>query len=474
MRLMKWAGKEGLACLLLVLTGVGYALPAKAQDLTEVLTRTYETNPALAAARSGLFATAEQLPQARAGYLPVISVLGTEGRNRIKQRTKDTNNLGSITQGLNTTTTDRSLELDLTLNLYQGGQTMAATSAAEANVASSLAQLNSTEQQILLNATTAYAAIGLYQSLTQMADESRHELELLKAWANEMYAHQLITITYVADVDAQLAAAEANSAAVRGQLRSAKSQCMAITGMQLDDIEQWPRLPSPPASKDEAISMAMKNNPSIQQAEFALQANTEEVQRLEGTLLPSVDAYSQTKRSWNKSRFTGAQDYKEHATEDTWTFGVNVTMPIFQGGLHYAQVRGAKQAFVQSQHQLVDARRTILAQVEEQWEALEAAKAQERSSAEMVKAANLSFDGYKHQLKNGTSTMQDVLNAHAQLISAKTAQEQAGHDAFVATANLLAAIGVFNARQLDLPVPQFDTQGYISRVRYRWVGTGIE
>ena len=52
--------------------------------------------------------------------------------------------------------------------------------------------------------------------------------------------------------------------------------------------------------------------------------------------------------------------------------------------------------------------------------------------------------------------------------------ERARRDALVFSFELLAAIGDGTARRLDLPVPLYDVQANLARVRTGWAGlTGI-
>jgi TolC family type I secretion outer membrane protein len=443
-------------------------------SLEQALANAYQTNPTLAAAQAQLRAIAETVPQARSGYLPDISLQGNEGRTRTRQHTRDSSSKGEIIDNLNETQTDRSVELSVTLNLYEGGQTAAATSAAEAQVAAGVAELNAAEQQVLLDAATAYADVALYQALYDLSVESENELKRLQDWADEMFSHQQITITYVADVKAQLAAARASTAEMLGYQRAMESNFKAVTGLQAGVLYRWPSFKVPFASLAEGKKMASTTNPLIRQAEYGLQAGEFLVRQLEGSLLPSVDLYNTLSRQWDKSRFTGSDDYKEHDRENDWSYGVNVTVPIYQGGNNYALIREAKQTVAQYKDELRSTRLSVDSGVAEQWQLLESARQQLTNNAQQVDAATEAYEGYKRQFRAGTVTMQDVLDAHLSLIAARTAKEEAAYDVLVYSATLLAAMGVFDAARLGLPVQLYDPQAYISTSGRRWIGTSID
>lgn len=128
-------------------------------------------------------------------------------------------------------------------------------------------------------------------------------------------------------------------------------------------------------------------------------------------------------------------------TEDTYTFGAKVGMPLFSGGAISADIRSAETALDDAGIQLEDGQ----AQVEED---VRVALAQAASSAEQVRAAEatrglagkeltLARDRFAH----GVGSNIDVVEAQAGLSRARAGAIDALASAQVARANLAAALG---------------------------------
>src|SRR5512132_2374770 len=126
---------------------------ALGQTLQDALATAYENNPTLNAQRARLRATDEQVPQALSGYRPTVRAFSEVGRNYL-----DSNNdalVGKENNALFPRTYGASIEQPL----FRGGQTAAAVRGAENTVRAERARLESTEQNVLLNAATAYSDV---------------------------------------------------------------------------------------------------------------------------------------------------------------------------------------------------------------------------------------------------------------------------------------------------------------------------
>ena len=73
---------KGLAASSLILSLILSPVTANAGDLAEIYDLAVNNDPQLGAARASYLATAEVIPQARAGLLPVISLGATTSDNK--------------------------------------------------------------------------------------------------------------------------------------------------------------------------------------------------------------------------------------------------------------------------------------------------------------------------------------------------------------------------------------------------------
>src|ERR1700733_9939425 len=183
---------------------------AFADTIEWALVQAYQNNPSLNAQRATLRATDENVPQALSGYRPKISATATGGYNYSSTLSH------VVTQSVfpnNTTYSNiaddfgsRSIGDTATQTLYNGNQTLNKTRQAESQVMGARETLLVTEQQVLLDAATAYmdllrdgASLDLQRSNVEVLTEQ------LKQTRDRFNVGE-VTRTDVAQAESRLAA----------------------------------------------------------------------------------------------------------------------------------------------------------------------------------------------------------------------------------------------------------------------------
>ena len=70
--------------------------------------------------------------------------------------------------------------------------------------------------------------------------------------------------------------------------------------------------------------------------------------------------------------------------------------------------------------------------------------------------------------------MKELLEAHADVITARQAVEQAHYDSFLQAVDLLVAMGRFDATSLELEVVHYDPAEYLNEIMALPLGIGLE
>ena len=118
---------------------------------------------------------------------------------------------------------------------------------------------------------------------------------------------------------------------------------------------------------------------------------------------------------------------------------LQLSIPLYSGGLVSSQVRQAEQTAGQRRHEIFNAMRIAEQQATQAWESLQAANASLESQQSAVKAAKDAFEGTKIEDNVGTKTTLDLLNAVGVLLSTQTALVATEHDQLLAQLTLLSA-----------------------------------
>ena len=182
-----------------------------------------------------------------------------------------------------------------------------------------------------------------------------------------------------------------------------------------------------------------------------------------GVLLPQVNLVGFVQYQQLTSRSPSDQFYQ---------YGVRLqaSVPIYQNGSEWSQVRQAKELVGQRRNELDSARRVAAETVITCWRQLDAARSRVVSFEAQVKANEVALNGVRQEALVGSRTTLDVLNAEQELLNAQVSLISARHDVQVAYYGVLSGIGRLTARTLGLPVEYYDEERYYKEVGSRWVG----
>ncbi len=436
------------AALMVVPAGVTYA-----QTLSDTLAKAYATNPTLQSARANLRATDEGMAQAISGYRPSVTAAGSASSKTVET---------SANPGVETNIKPRNYSLSLNQSLFAGGQTVAAVSAAGHAISAERARLKDTEQTVLLNAATAYSDVLRDQAVLELNIKNEQVLSRHLEATRDRFAVGEITRTDVHQAEARLAGAAANRIQAEGALEASRATYANVVG-EAPEILERPTLELPlPTALDSALTMADDDNPSIIAASYDEKAALSDVRSSTGKLLPSVDLSGSANRALNTT------------AANTWSNSleakVTLTVPLYQSGAVYSQVRQARQRASASRLNAEQARRNIAERVRQAWQNLEATRARIEAIDTQVRAAETALEGVQREASVGSRTLLDVLDSEQELLDARVNLVSSQRDETVAALTLLSAVGRLTATDLNLAVDLYDTGRHYRDVRGKWFG----
>ena len=439
------------------LTGLLAVAPASAENLTDALAAAYQTNPTLQAQRAQLRATDEGVPQALSGWRPTVQAQGTYGATH----TDTTLNTGTTSKGDIEPYTG---SVTLSQNVFAGGRTVNATDQAEYGVLAGREALMSVEQSTLFNAVQAYMNVIRDQSVVELNRNNVDVLQRQLEATTDRFRVGELTRTDTAQAEARLSLAKSNLTAAEAQLTASRAFYERIVGQMPGTLEKPPVVAGLPNSEEDARSVAEKNNPTLQAARYAEQANREAISVAKGALLPSVDIQAQYQ--YGRDPSLTVRDVEESSI-----VGV-LSIPHYQAGVEYSQVREAKELHNQSRLQVAAAMREVDEAVRNAWNQLLSSRASIVSNQEGVNASEIALEGVRQESEVGARTTLDVLNAEQEYLNARVSLVSAERDLAVAEYGLLAAMGLLTARNLELPVDYYDPAVNYGEVRNKWIGFG--
>lgn len=410
--------------------------PAAADTLREALARAYSANPTIAASRAQVRTLDEGVALARAQQRPQVS--GTGGLNQDLLRTGG----GS---GRNI-----SVGVDVSYPLFNGGRVRNLIRAADTRVEAGRANLRAVEGDIFTEAVGAYMDVIRDRSIVSLNENQVRVLTTNREATRDRFEVGDLTRTDVAQSEARLALAQSALATARGRLTGSQENYRRVIGTAPDTLAPPPPLPVLPGTPDQAVSIALANNPDLISINAQVRAAGLDIQIQRANRLPTVNAVG----SGSAVNYLGTADeqFAPGAPETSARTGVGVQarIPIYQGGLVGAQVRRAQSIQGELLEQGVGIERLIVAQTRAAFASYRAAQSAIASNEVAVSANTLALEGARLENTVGTRTVLDVLNAEQELLNSQVALVTARRDAYVAGFALLNAMGRAESRDLGL------------------------
>ena len=428
---------------------------ASADTLREALLSTYETNPTITAQRESLKATDATVAIARAAGRPQLSA--TAGINR------DLSRSGILETGASGPTL--SVGADVSMPLFSGGRVSNSVKAAKTRVEAGRALLRGTEGDVFTQAVAAYMDVIRDRAIVELNHNNVRVLETNLQATQDRFEIGDVTRTDVAQSQARLELGRANLAISEGNEATSEQEYRRVIGHEPGDLAPPPPLPPLPKTPEQAVQIALANNPDIVAASRQAQAAGYDVNVARALRLPTLSAVG----SGTYVNEIGGQLGNLPSTGGQTSVGLNATVPIYQGGGAGARIREAQAIEGQTLEQAVGTERSVVAQTRSAFAAYQATQEAISSQETAVKANELALEGARAERSVGTRTVLDVLNAEQELLNSQVSLVTARRDAYVAGFQLLNAMGQAEARDLGLDGgPLYDPLGNYRRVAGDW------
>ncbi|NUR45923.1 MAG: TolC family outer membrane protein [Sphingomonas sp.] len=431
---------------------------AGADTLREALVSTYQTNPTLTGQRETLKATDATVAIARAAGRPQVSA--SVGINRNLTRS------GVIAQ---TQGSDHNISLsggvDLSLPLFRGGAVRNSVRAAQTRVEAGRATLRAVEGDVFTLAVAAYMDVILDRAIVELNQNNVKVLETNLEATSDRFKIGDLTRTDVAQSEARLQLGRSQLATAQGRLAASEATYRQVVGHQPGQLAPPPPLPPLPKSEDEAVRIALANNPDLIATSRQAMAAGYDVNVARAGRLPTLSGVASGDYL---NQVTGSTNGLSRSGTAT-SVGLSATVPLFQGGLPAARIRQAQAQQGQALEQVVGTERAVVQAARSAFASYDAAQKAIQANTVAVQANELALEGNRAEQGVGTRTIIEVLNAEQELLQSQVALVTARRDAYVAGFQLLNAMGQAEAQDLGLDGgPLYDPLGNYRHVTGNW------
>jgi outer membrane protein len=440
-----------IASLLVVLV----AGTASADTLREALVSTYNANPTLTGQREALKSTDAGVAIARAAGRPQVSATVGVTRDLTRSGRFDVGSKGPFITG----------GVDLSYPLFQGGTVRNNVEASKTRVEAGRATLRAVEGDVFTEAVAAYMDVIRDRAIVELNENQVKVLSTNLEATRDRFEIGDVTRTDVAQSEARLSLGRSNLTTAQGRLATSEENYRRVIGKRPDALQPPPPLPPFPATADQAVQVALANNPDLIAVARQAEAANYDVRSVRGSRLPTVSAVASGDYANTISGDTQGIPRSGTAT----SIGVQGRIPLYQGGLPAARIRQAQALEGQTLERRIETERAVVANTRSAFATYKAATDAITSNQVAVSANELALEGARAENSVGTRTILDVLNAEQELLNSQVLLVTARRDQYVAGFQLLNAMGQAEADDLGLEGgPLYDPLGNYRRVAGDW------
>jgi outer membrane protein len=405
--------------------------------LQEAIDVALAQHPTLRISRATIDAAQQRVRQQVAGYLPQGSYVYTYSRQErpITTAVGGVQIEGNVPQRRATSQIFNFNSTNFSMNqlLFDFGRTLNSIRSAIASVEASVADLETTRQTVIFNTKQAYYSTLSAQRLLQVAEETvqQNRKHLEEAQARfEVGVAPRFDVTQaqvqVSDAELNLVTARHNVELGRENLRTAMGVTGPFTATLVDTLDRGAEI-----FDDEALlTQAYAARPELTSLRAQQKAATERVSALQKQYLPSVSGTAQY--NW-----TG----RTHPLAQGWSWGLTLTVPLFDDILTSAKVGEAQADLRNLQAQEDDLRQQITLELRQSLLQMREEAERIRVSEQTLVQAQENLALAEGRYAAGVGNIIELTDAQVSLTSARANNVQALYNYKTAVARLERAIG---------------------------------
>ena len=389
-----------------------------AEDLLKIYDMALQNDPKILEAEANRDAAMEIKPQSIARLLPNLAIVGNLTQNRF-----DTTSTFTTLQIGQQHFWDSNVYLKLTQPLYHHDYWVL-LSQSDNQLAQAEADYEAEQQDLFVRTAKAYFAVLSALDNLDFANAERRALERQLAQADRKFAVGTVAITDLSEAQAGFDLAVANTIAAQRALSVAKAALREIIGQA--DIELLPMSleppllePSPPKLEDWS-ELAQRNNLVIIAAENRAEVARKNIEVQFAGHLPTLDLVASV----------GINDTDRPAglVANSQTVGLQMNMPLFQGGAVNSRVRQSQHQLDAAKQELVKNRRSVEKQIQDAFYGVQYSINQVKALKAAVESTRTAVEATEAGFRVGTRTMVDVVTSERNFYRAQRDHAVARYD----------------------------------------------
>jgi outer membrane protein len=373
-----------------------FGTSASATNLADIYDLAVQNDPQIAAAKASYMATAEAIPQARAGLLPNVGIgASTSNNERVVVNLDFTDRFNE--NAWQAVLRQPIFRLDSWFQFQQ----------AKNIEAQALAQFAAEQQELIFRVTDSYLNILQTSDFLTSSNAERDAVKRQLEQVQQRFDVGLVAITDVLESTAAYDTSTVNVIEAEGAQVISFVALLRLTNQSYSEVdglaEEFPISYPEPNNEEAWVQRALVGNYSLLAAQEGVNAARRNLQTSKSRFLPTVDA----EISYLESSSGGTANFGANVEQKSAAFLINV--PIYTGGATRSQSKQAGYQLEQAQENFDLTQRTVVESTRSLFVAINTDVARVRARLRGIESSQSALDATQTGYEVGTRNIVDVL-----------------------------------------------------------------
>jgi outer membrane protein, adhesin transport system len=416
-----------IAVVLLCCSGVWTEARAERFSISDAISQAVLTNPGVSEASANRRATETELRQTQSTLLPQVRLEARVGPERFDQQiVPPPLGNGQWLSGKSGSVVVRQILFDGLASIHDIWRQTARVNAASFRV-------RERSELIALDAAEAYIDVVRFLRLVSLAAQNVANHEELFSHVKSRYSGGLAGEGDLQQALERVEAAKATRADFQRSLDDARSKYRKIIGVEAINVIFPGPLRGLPRSKDDALTVALRRNPTLLAAESDMEAAKQAFRATGGAFVPSVSLEGRATHSIDADTFIGKRDDVAGKLVVSWD--------IFRGGQDSWRRAEMAERYTEETMRQARLQRDALESIDKAWAARTITLGRIAALTRQLAADKNTIAIYRKEYEIKQRSLIDLLNAENQYFNAAASLTSARGVIVFADYQLLAAMG---------------------------------
>jgi adhesin transport system outer membrane protein len=427
-----------IAAAFLLLSVIHREAQAEAFSINDAIAQAVRTNPGVGEASANRRATEAELRQTQSYYLPQVKLQALAGPEKFSESVR------RPPAGNGEWSNGREGSIVIRQILFDGFTSIHEIWRQSARVNSAAFHVRERTELIALGAAEAYIDVVRFQRLVGLANQNVANHEEILSNVRSRFGGGRVG---EGDLQQALERVEASKVALhefRQGLDDARARYRNVVGVEAINL----RFPGPlghlPRSKDEALAVTVRHNPTLLAAESDTEAARQAFHATAGAFVPNVSLEGRASRAFDTNGLDGRRDDVSGKVVVSWD--------IFRSGQDLWQRTETAERYTQASMAHARLQRDALESIDKAWAARTITANRVAALSRQLIADRKTISIYRKEYEIGQRSLIDLLNAENQYFNAAVSLTSARGVIVFADYQLLAAMGAL-LEYLNAPPP---------------------